>query len=172
MNITKLDDDSSETIEIVTLQEIERDLSIYSNRQLFREWMTTNADTLPKPYMKVNGSNHWLKSQAEEFKTQWQAYLKELSDERVKELSKETITKIQLLTALAEYAKRIERSNSRCYKNARGSSSMNAGRLRIKELEGAIEFTFRALGGFDQIPHVLRAETHKYLREAKNHVGM
>ena len=172
MNITKLDDNSSETLELLTMLEIQRDLSIYSNRQVFREWMDENKDSLPKAHMRINGQDHWLKSQAEEFKTKWQEHLKDLSDARVKELSKETVTKIELLTALAEYAKRIERRNARCYKNSRGDSSMNAGRLRVKELEGAIEFTFRVLGGFDQIPTVLRAETHKYLKEAKAHVGM
>ena len=157
-------------IALVPLREIQSALGVYSNGEVFRAW-TAEENSFPGPYMKINGTDHWLADQVDSIRELWIAHQAKLSDEKVQELSKETIGKLELLTAVTQYAQRTERANARCYKNARGSSSMNAGRLRIYELQGAIELVNRILG-YGEVPPVLKTELNKYLRTAKQHVGM
>ena len=170
--IANLDNDPS--LEVVDLQHIIRLTGMPWNvRSMMEEWVKDPKIPTPEPAIKINGEPHWVAT--DENKEKFMELLKIhdwLKAEREqRELGSVAVQADWIVDMLILKAHHIERQNSRCYKNNRGNS-LQDGRRRIYELEGAIDFVKGILSANDlKIPEAKSRKVRNLLSKAQEHVA-
>ena len=159
--LTNLDSPEPTQIELYSMYELGLKLNFPAST--LREWHNDPEKATPAPSFRSNNTDYWTASSL----STW----RELIDAEEQKIANMQWSKEQLLDILIERARETEGIAKRAYNRGRGVYSLSGARIKVVELEGAVDFISR-MGKFGLAPDEKRQELQKLIRSAKQTLQM